>query len=257
MEVGQKFDAPLPVQTVSARNSMTYTKSNCILCVQQIHLLKRRRKCFIQTIQLRKPATMTVSKKLKLCIAPTDVIISYQLSLRTHSYTVLCGRGNRVNFHKGNEYFRKLVASVRNEYVATPKPEKPKFAKLVQEHIRSLNPPGRFLKRSSESEPFTDIGEKDSIDKTSQALREGKPKIEAQIKSGEIVIQEVSSTVVFFCQSLYSFIAYPYIFQSVVRHENNHRRTIQKNLSRSFSRTVCCCCLGIFSSRSFFHSRNC
>ena len=97
-----------------------------------------------------------------------------------------------MNFHKGNVYFRKLVSVLRNEYVATPKSEKPFFAKMVQEHIRSLNPPGRFLKRDSKADPYVDVGEKPSIDKTSQALREGKPAIEKKIKSGEWIIENVS-----------------------------------------------------------------
>lgn len=105
---------------------------------------------------------------------------------------VLCGRGNRVNFHKGNEFFRKLVNSLRNEYVASAKKEKPHFAKMVQDHIRSLDPPGRFLKRASDNDRYIDVGIKLSIDKTSQALREGKPALEKKIKSGELVIEKVS-----------------------------------------------------------------
>ena len=98
-----------------------------------------------------------------------------------------------MNFHKGNEYFRKLVNVLRNEYVATTSSsEKRIFAKIVQEHIRSLNPPGRFLKRESETDPYVDVGEKMSIDKTSQALREGKPAIDKKIKSGELIIENVS-----------------------------------------------------------------
>lgn len=80
--------------------------------------------------------------------------------------------------------------SLRNEYVASTKKEKPHFARLVQEHIRSLNPPGRFLKQASNNDPYIDIGIKLSIDKTSQALREGKPVLEKKIKSGELVVEE-------------------------------------------------------------------
>ena len=80
---------------------------------------------------------------------------------------------------------------VRHEYVATPRADKKHFAKLVHAHIRSLDPPGRFLKRASEDEPYIDIGVTNAINKTSQALREGKPQIDKKIKSGEIVVKKL------------------------------------------------------------------
>ena len=107
-------------------------------------------------------------------------------------HTVLSGRGNKINFHKGNEYYRKLVNCLRLEYVATPKAQKLEFGKLVVEHIRSLDPPGRFLTKDPKTGKYIDIGERKAIDKTRQALREGAPEIESKIKNGEIVVEEVS-----------------------------------------------------------------
>ena len=89
-----------------------------------------------------------------------------------------------------------MVSALRNEYVATPKPDKSYFARVVVKHIRSLDPPGRFLKRASDKDLYIDVGEKLACQKTSQALREGKPGIERKIKSGELIIAEVSLRVV-------------------------------------------------------------
>ena len=88
------------------------------------------------------------------------------------------------------------MSALRNEYVATPKPDKSYFARVVVKHIRSLDPPGRFLKRASDKDLFINVGEKLACLKTSQALREGKPGIDRKIKSGELIIEEVSLLVV-------------------------------------------------------------
>lgn len=94
-----------------------------------------------------------------------------------HKNDVLSGRGNNVNFHPGNEYFRSLVKQYRVEYVACPKPLKGHFSKLIVDNILSLDPPGRFLKQDSKTKLWTEIGYKKSLDKTRQALREGAPEL--------------------------------------------------------------------------------
>lgn len=94
-----------------------------------------------------------------------------------HPHDVLSGRGNFVNYHDGNEYFRKLVRKHKLEYVNCPKQQKGKFSKLIVDEIRARNPPGRFLKQDKDSKLWYDIGEKKSLDKTRQALREGAPEL--------------------------------------------------------------------------------
>ena len=74
----------------------------------------------------------------------------------------------------------------------TPKPEKPMFAKLIYEHIRALNPPGRFLKKKGGEEIWEDIGEKKALDKTRQALREDADKILQEIENGVRKVETVS-----------------------------------------------------------------
>eukprot|EP00537_Pseudo-nitzschia_pungens_P010946 CAMPEP_0172393320 /NCGR_PEP_ID=MMETSP1061-20121228/9212_1 /TAXON_ID=37318 /ORGANISM="Pseudo-nitzschia pungens, Strain cf. pungens" /LENGTH=598 /DNA_ID=CAMNT_0013124357 /DNA_START=18 /DNA_END=1814 /DNA_ORIENTATION=- len=94
-----------------------------------------------------------------------------------HAHDVLSGRGNFVNYHDGNEHFRKLVRKYKLEYVNCPKQQKGKFSKLIVDAIRARDPPGRFLKQDKDSKLWYDIGEKKALDKTRQALREGAPEL--------------------------------------------------------------------------------
>ena len=94
-----------------------------------------------------------------------------------HEHDVLSGRGNFVNYHTGNEHFRSLVKKHKIAYVACPKPEKGRFSKVIVDEIRSMDPPGRFLKQNQATKLWEDIGDKKSLDKTRQALREGAPEL--------------------------------------------------------------------------------
>lgn len=38
-----------------------------------------------------------------------------------HNHDVLCGRGNSINFHAGNEFFRSLVKGCEKDYATSPK----------------------------------------------------------------------------------------------------------------------------------------
>jgi hypothetical protein len=105
--------------------------------------------------------------------------------LAPHDHDVLSGRGNFVNYHAGNEHFRGLVRKHKVAYVACPKPQKGKFSKMIVDEIRSLNPLGRFLKQDPKTKLWYDIGEKKSLDKTRQALREGAPVLMKEITGDE------------------------------------------------------------------------
>ena len=85
--------------------------------------------------------------------------------------------GNYVNYHVGNEHFRSLVKKHKIAYVACPKPEKGRFSTIIVDEVRSLDPPGRFLKQDPKTKLWQDIGDKKSLDKTRQALREGAPEL--------------------------------------------------------------------------------
>lgn len=103
-------------------------------------------------------------------------------AITPHDNDVLCGRGNNINQHKGNQYFRHLVKQNEVQYAASRKEEKPTFAEFIYNAIRNRSPPGRFIKQNSTTGVWSSIGKKKSIDKVRQALRENVPKIEKRLK---------------------------------------------------------------------------
>jgi hypothetical protein len=96
---------------------------------------------------------------------------------------VLCGRGGRINSHAGNIRFRDVIQSKKKAYLGktTKKLEKAHIAASVVNDIRSMQPPGRFLKEDGKSGMWFDIGDAKAIKKTGQALREDAPEIRPEI----------------------------------------------------------------------------
>lgn len=96
-------------------------------------------------------------------------------------HDVLNGRGVSIAQHPGNERFRALVnsrydADYCTQYTTT---EKRAVAQEIVDYIRSLDPPGRFLKRAGRSKnsrglegPWEELTEQETIKKTCQALRD-------------------------------------------------------------------------------------
>ncbi len=101
-----------------------------------------------------------------------------------HPHDVISGRGNETiaYAHPGNVQFRNLVKCFKLQYVASKKSDKPAFAKAIVMSITKKNPPGRFLKQDKSTGLWHDIGYKQSLAKTRQALREGAPLIGKQIQ---------------------------------------------------------------------------
>lgn len=110
----------------------------------------------------------------------------------TH-HDVLGGRGVSIAQHAGNERFRALVLSRADaDYCSTyTAEEKRAVAEEIVDHINSLDPPGRFLKRpkgygsgsnrggtsrsasaSNLAGPWEEISRNEAIKKTCQALRD-------------------------------------------------------------------------------------
>jgi hypothetical protein len=104
----------------------------------------------------------------------------------TH-HDVLGGRGVSISQHAGNERFRALVFSRADaDYCSTyTTEEKRAVAEEIVDHINSLDPPGRFLKRpkgyggssrsasaTSLTGPWEEISRTEAIKKTCQALRD-------------------------------------------------------------------------------------
>jgi hypothetical protein len=98
-----------------------------------------------------------------------------------HNHDVLSGRGVHIAHHPGNERFRTLVTSFTDKHYCTSYTvtEKKALAMQIIHHIRSLDPPGRFLKREGKagasrglSGPWQVLTEREIIKKACQALRD-------------------------------------------------------------------------------------
>jgi hypothetical protein len=97
---------------------------------------------------------------------------------------VLCGRGGLTNNHPGNVFFRKLVRIKQESYLMASKREKTGVAREIVDLIRSLDPPGRFLKKDPNN-AWVEIGDRKAREKTSQALREGAPELREELQTAE------------------------------------------------------------------------
>lgn len=87
---------------------------------------------------------------------------------------VLCGRGGRVNGHEGNVQFRRICGEKKHVYMdnKTTKAQKNALALGVVMQIRSMNPPGRFLKQDTTTKHWYDISSDAAMRKVGQAIRE-------------------------------------------------------------------------------------
>ena len=88
---------------------------------------------------------------------------------------VLCGRGGAALRHPGNQTYRRLVNLNKGMYITCLKTEKLKISRSIVAAIREQN--GRFLEQDGNKGTWFDIGDKKAVEKTSQALREGQPKL--------------------------------------------------------------------------------
>ena len=104
-------------------------------------------------------------------------------------HDIICGRGGLALKHPGNAAYRKIVTLNKELYATCLKTEKLRISKSIVAAIREIN--ARFVEREDgktatkldetdeHGNPCTwrDIGDKRAIEKTSQALREGQPKL--------------------------------------------------------------------------------
>jgi len=88
---------------------------------------------------------------------------------------VLCGRGGGTLRHSGNKKYRSLIRTSKPVYLVSSKGEKTAISRSIVAAIRKIS--GRFLERSKDQESWYDIGDAKATEKTSQALREGQPKL--------------------------------------------------------------------------------
>jgi hypothetical protein len=109
-----------------------------------------------------------------------------------HPHDVLSGRGGGINAHPGNKRFRNWIGARKEAYnLASNKQDKANVSMEVLNLVRKQNPPGRFLAKEENANfgpgvivgvtgYWLEVDENKAIAKTSQALREGAPKIKAQ-----------------------------------------------------------------------------
>mmetsp|Transcript_10306 Transcript_10306/g.30182 ORF Transcript_10306/g.30182 Transcript_10306/m.30182 type:complete len:430 (-) Transcript_10306:424-1713(-) len=106
---------------------------------------------------------------------------SRSASIVVHDHDVLSGRGVNIAQHPGNERFRSLINTMYNEKYCSDftTEEKKALALKIIKHIKSLDPPGRFLKRDGVSQssrglegPWEELTEKECLKKATQALRD-------------------------------------------------------------------------------------
>jgi len=98
--------------------------------------------------------------------------------LEPNKNDVLCGRGGKICSYSGNIQFRDIVNKTKDHYLAksTKKMAKAHIAAKIVHQIRSMVPPGRFLKEDKKGGPWYDIGDERAIKKVCQALRESETK---------------------------------------------------------------------------------
>ena len=111
-----------------------------------------------------------------------------------HESDIICGRGGLSLKHPGNAAYRQITSLNKEIYATCPKSEKLRISKSIVNAVRQIN--ARFLEREdgktsrsldetdAAGNPVTwrDIGDKRAIEKTSQALREGQPKLLKKLK---------------------------------------------------------------------------
>jgi hypothetical protein len=107
---------------------------------------------------------------------------------------VLCGRGGAALRHAGNQTYRRLVNLNKGLYITCMKTEKLKISRSIVAAIREQK--GRFLERDVKKGVWFDIGDKKAVEKTSQALREGQPKLRKKmVEMGTIPADQASGVI--------------------------------------------------------------
>jgi hypothetical protein len=104
---------------------------------------------------------------------------------KPYDHFVLCGRGEKTNRWPGNRAFRRVVEANRAQYHAGPRRNKTLIARSIVEAVRNQKPPGLFVRKDKDSGLWIDIGKKEAIKKTSQALREDSKKDKKPPAQGE------------------------------------------------------------------------
>jgi hypothetical protein len=124
----------------------------------------------------RNRATSTPMDDVPVVPVPEEAIMENPFGV--HDHDILCGRGAFVNGHIGNARLRDLAHARKTQFDSGNYTEKRTLAMEVVTIIRSLDPPGRFLKRVDPSKasatpanikPTEDKNQPDEPDRTLEA----------------------------------------------------------------------------------------
>lgn len=109
-------------------------------------------------------------------------------------YDVLCGRGGKINEHAGNCTFRATVEQYKERYnLESNKVSKASISRDIVGQINAKG--GRFLKKDAVTGLWFEADLDHSLKKTSQALREGAPKIRARaVREGKMKANPASAS---------------------------------------------------------------
>jgi hypothetical protein len=107
----------------------------------------------------RNRATSTPMDDVPQVPAPEELLVENPFGV--HDHDVLSGRGAFVNGHVGNERLRVLAQERKTQFDTGNYSEKRSLATEIVTFVRSLDPPGRFMKRvdPTKSKPVDDSEE--------------------------------------------------------------------------------------------------
>lgn len=82
------------------------------------------------------------------------------LDFQPGQYDVICSRGKRAFHHEGNKWFRRVIETHVEAYMAAPsKVDKSLLVIAIVDSIRSRSPIGGFVRFSREMDCFVEIGD--------------------------------------------------------------------------------------------------
>ena len=105
-----------------------------------------------------------------------------------HAHDVLSGRGAYVNGHVGNARLRKLALERKPQFDGGNYTEKRQLASEIVTIIKSLDPPGRFLKKASKE--LLEAHEKAAAETKEEAPKEGEAAKKEETKTTEEATKE-------------------------------------------------------------------
>jgi hypothetical protein len=129
----------------------------------------------------KKQRISTAQPRPEIIVPPRGIGPVHDLNVND----VLCGRGGRVNVHSGNVQLRELAKNHKKQYLAksTKKMAKAHIAAQIVQHIRGMNPPGRFMKEENAGSWY-DVGDQIANKKVGQVLREDALEVRQELDTG-------------------------------------------------------------------------